>query len=109
MKDSFIWTPVLLDEWMSDLRAVRRLRRSTVRGYQEAVRAFCASLTDPAYGWAAEWSARFGAYPIQVCHEWNTAVHVQEAEADPRKRAFTRDELQAFFDHADDQVGRVRG
>jgi integrase len=42
-------------------------------------------------------------------HEWKTAVHVEEAEADPGKRAFTRQELQAFFDHADDQVGKVRG
>ena len=45
---------------------------------------------------------------MQVCHEWNTAVHVQEAEGDPSKRAFTVDELQAFFDYADDQVGAVR-
>lgn len=46
---------------------------------------------------------------MQVCHEWNTAVHVQQAEGDPVKRAFTLDELQAFFDHADGQVRRVRG
>lgn len=32
----------------------------------------------------------------------------QEAGADPSKRAFTRDELQAFFDWADHQVGAVR-
>jgi hypothetical protein len=32
-----------------------------------------------------------------VVHEWNTAVHVQQAEGDPIKRAFTLDELQAFF------------
>ena len=43
---------------------------------------------------------------MQVVHEWNTAVHVQDAEADPRKRAFTVDELQALFDHADEQVSR---
>ena len=44
---------------------------------------------------------------MQVCHEWNTAVHVQE-RGDPRKRAFTRDELQALFDYADDQVTVIR-
>jgi site-specific recombinase XerD len=103
------WTPVLLDEWMTDLRSVRRLTRSTLRNYQEAVRSFCTYLTDPAYGWVVECSARFGSYPIQICHEWNTAIHVQDAEADAGKRAFTRDELQAFFDHADEQVGRIRG
>jgi site-specific recombinase XerD len=45
---------------------------------------------------------------VQVCHEWNTAAHLQEVEAQPRKRAFTIDELQALFDHADTQVARVR-
>ncbi|MFE7398430.1 hypothetical protein [Streptomyces sp. NPDC057557] len=36
-------------------------------------------------------------------------MHMQECEAEAPKRAFTRDELQTFFDHADDQVERVRG
>ena len=94
----------MVDEWLGDLRAVRGLRRSTIRNYALAVSAFCRYLTDPAYGWAGECQARFGTHPVQVCHEWNTAVHVQEAEGDPRKRAFTVDELQAFFDHADEQV-----
>ena len=83
--------------------------RSTLRTYALAVSPFCRYVTDPAYGWAAECQARFGTHPVQVFHEWNTAVHVQDAEADPGKRAFTVDELQAFFDHADDQVRRVRG
>ncbi len=54
------WTPQLVDEWCTDLRAVRRVRRSTLRGYQEAVRLFCAYLTDPAYGWVGECEKRFG-------------------------------------------------
>ncbi len=102
------WTPTLVDEWMTDLRAVRRLRRSTLRGYQIAVRLFCGYITDPVYGWSAECEKWFGTHPVQVVHEWNAAVHVQEAEADPPKRAFTRDELHAFFDWADHQVGAVR-
>ena len=39
----------------------------------------------------------------------NTAVHVADAEADAGKRAFTRAELVALFDHADEQVSRIRG
>ena len=65
----------------ADLRAVRKLRRSTLRGYQIAVRLFCGYVTDPAYGWPRECESRFGSYPVQVVHEWNTAVHVQEARA----------------------------
>ncbi len=103
------WTAQMADEWLGDLRAVKGLRRSTIRNYALALSAFCQYLTDPAYAWAAECQARFGTHPVQVFHEWNTAVHVQDAEGDPAKRAFTVDELQAFFDHADEQVRRVRG
>jgi site-specific recombinase XerD len=102
------WTPAMVDEWLGDLRSVRGLKHTTVRGYQEAVRSFCSFITDPAYGWAGECESRFGTHPIQVVHEWNTAVHVQDNESDPAKRAFTHDELQSFFDHADEQVVRIR-
>jgi integrase/recombinase XerC len=102
------WTAQMADEWMTDLRAVRGLRRSTLRGYQMAVRLFCQYVTDPAYEWPVECEERFGSHPVQVVHEWNAAVHVQDAEGDPSRRAFTREELQAFFDHADGQVARVR-
>jgi integrase/recombinase XerC len=102
------WTPQMVDEWCTDLRTVRRLRRSTLRSYQVAVRLFCAYLTDPAYQWPQQCQRRFGTHPVQVVHEWNAAVHAQQAEADPSKRAFTVEELQAFFDHADAQVARIR-
>ncbi len=35
-------------------------------------------------------------------------MHVSDTESDPRKRAFTRPELQAVFDYADEQVTRKR-
>jgi integrase/recombinase XerC len=103
------WSPQLADEWFTDIRAVRGNARSTLRSYQEALRLFCAFVTDPAYGWAGECQARFGTHPVQVVHEWNTAVHVQEYEGEPAKRAFTLGELQAFFDYADEQVSVIRG
>jgi integrase/recombinase XerC len=102
------WTPQLVDEWLGDLRAVRGLRRATLRNYQTAVRLFCEYLTDPAYNWATECEQRFGTHPVQIVHDWNTATHVQDAEGDPRKRALTVEELQAFFDAADDRVVRIR-
>jgi integrase/recombinase XerC len=103
------WGPQMLDEWLADLRGVRGCRHSTLRNYAEAVASFCTFLTDPLYGWAVECERLFGTHPVQICHEWNVAHHLQESEACPDKRAFTRGELQAFFDHADDQVHRVRG
>jgi integrase/recombinase XerC len=102
------WRPQMVDEWLGDLRAVRHLHRSTIRNYAGSVAAFCEYVTDPAYGWAGECEQRFGTHPVQVCHEWNIAVHAQDAEGDPSRRAFTVDELQDLFDYADDQVERTR-
>jgi len=93
---------------LADLRAVRARRRSTIWNYSTTVAAFCDYLTDPAYQWASECERRFGTHPVQVVREWNTAVHVQDAEGDPSRRAFTLDELQALFDYADDEVVRIR-
>ncbi len=102
------WTPHLADDWFSDLRAVRHVGRSTVCGYQVALRGFCSYVTDPAYGWVAECESRFGTHPVQVIHEVNAAAHVADSEAEPARRAFTRSELQALFDYADEQVARKR-
>ncbi len=102
------WTVQHVDEFFGDLRAQFHLRQSTTRAYQNALRVFCAYLVDPAYGWDVLCQREFGTHPSQVCFEWNTARHAQTNEQDPRKRAFTRVELQAFFDRADDEVGRPR-
>ncbi|MFJ3926315.1 hypothetical protein [Streptomyces sp. NPDC090022] len=102
------WTPAMVDEWLGDLRSLRELKRSTIRSYSEAVRAFCHFITDPLYEWTATCQERFGTHPVQVVHEWNTAVHVQDDEADAMKRAFTKAELHGFFAHCDDEVERIR-
>lgn len=102
------WMPQMLDEWLGDLRSVRHVKRTTIRSYQEAVRSFCQYVTDPSYDWAQQCEARFGSHPIQVVHDWNSAVHAQENEADAAKRAFTLRELHTFFAYCDDQVDRIR-
>lgn len=102
------WSASLADEWFADLRAVRHCSRSTVRGYQVSLRGFCDYVTDPAYGWAEECERRFGYHPIQVINEVNSAAHVADVESEPSKRAFTRAELQALFDYADEQVAAKR-
>ena len=101
------WTPVMAEEFFSDLRAIHRRKQSTVRGYQNALRLFCSYVSHPDYGWDRVCEQRFGTHPAQVFFEWNTATHVQDNEQSPEKRAFTKAELQDFFDHADDQVALI--
>ncbi len=101
------WTPAHLEDWTTDLRAERHLVHSTVRMYQQTVRMFLGYACDPMYGWAAECEERFGSYPVQICHEWNTAVH-RAGEARPERRSLTRPELQRLFDAADAAVDEVR-
>jgi integrase/recombinase XerD len=98
------WTPVIVEEFFGDLRSVQRRKQSTVRGYQNALRLFCSYVSDPDYGWDRVCEQRFGTHPAQVFFDWNTATHVQDNEQSPAKRAFTKRELQDFFDHADDRV-----
>jgi site-specific recombinase XerD len=68
------------------------------------LRLFCSYVSHPDYGWDQVCEQRFGSHPAQVLFEWNTAAHVQDNEQSPAKRAFTKNELQDFFDHADDKV-----
>jgi hypothetical protein len=67
-----------------------------------------AFITDSRYGWSAACLEEFGQFPVQVCHDWNAAEHVAEFEGRPGRRALTYDELQQFFDAADDRVEQKR-
>lgn len=101
------WTPALAEEFFADLRGIKGRRQSTTRGYQNALRLFCSYIADPDYGWDRVCEQRFGTHPAQVFFKWNTATHVQDNEQSPEKRPFTKQELQDFFDWADDQVSLI--
>ena len=101
------WVPGHLESWVSELRGERRAH-STIRSYQLAVGAFCDYACDPAYGWAASCLAQFASAPSQVCRAENLATHASEYEGRPARRSLTRDELQALFDAADDDVVSIR-
>jgi site-specific recombinase XerD len=103
----WVWTPQHLEEWSTDLRATRGAASSTVRNYQLAIRSFLAYLCEPLYGWDRECEQRFGTHPVQICHEWNSAVHLGD-EGRPGRRALTRTELQVLFDCADEVVDETR-
>lgn len=103
------WTVSDVEDWTTELLSgARPLAHSSIRGYQNAVELFCTYLTDARYGWGEVCMELFGTHPIQVCHEWNTAIHASDHEANPAVRPLTRDELQQFFDYADYRVERAR-
>lgn len=96
-----------MDEFFSDRRSVHHNRRSTIRSYQNALAVFTDYVCDPAYGWAERCLELFGTHPVRVVGDWNASHHVQDAEHGGRLRPFTRAELQALFDRADDEADRV--
>ena len=103
------WRPADLEDFTVSLRSAEEPRAtSTVRNYQTHLALFCDFVCDPRYEWVAVCEQRFGSHPGQVSTEWNRLHHVDDYEGDPRRRPFTPTELQAFFDHADGEVQRVR-
>lgn len=103
------WRPVDVEDFTAHLRSGAAPRAlSTIRGYQAQLALFCEFVCDARYGWVEQCEERFGSHPVQVCTEWNRARHVGDYEGDPRRRPFTPEELQAFFDHADGEVDRIR-
>ena len=104
------WTAAHVDEWSLWMTGERHMASSTIRGYQTDLRLFTEFLTDNArYGWVSACEKEFGpgAHPVQIVHEWNSIAHLNEYEGNPDERPFTREELQRFFDYADDQVDRA--
>ncbi len=103
------WTAGHVEEWILSLTGERHLAVSTIRAYQVDLRLFSEYICDTRYGWVPACEEAFGAgvHPVPILHEWNTVVHLNDYEGSPEARPFTREELQAFFDYADEQVGRA--
>ncbi len=94
------WRADQLEAWV----AVGGWAHSTVRSYEAAIALFLEFVRDPHYEWAGTCLETFGCVPAQICHEENLAAHVSDYEGRPERRPFTRLELQALFDTADDAV-----
>jgi site-specific recombinase XerD len=103
------WQPAEVEAFFADLRSGSRpLAISTARGYQTTLRLFMEYVCDARYGWTVECHERFGAMPVQILHERNTAGHVSEFEGRPGRRPLTYDEVQALFDAVDGRVEQIR-
>lgn len=103
------WGPAHMEDWTLSLSGEHHLALSTIRSYQVDLRLFSEYICDGRYGWAAACEAAFGegVHPVAICHEWNTVAHLNDYEGSPEARPFSRPELQAFLDHADEQVERA--
>src|SRR5215472_18750132 len=106
-EDPWNWTPAMVEEFSADLRTVKHVSHSTLRGYHSALRAFTSYISNPDYGWDRICEKYFGTIPAQVFFDWNAAPHVQEYDGRPTRRPYTREEISALFDHADDEVERI--
>lgn len=103
------WSADDLEEFFSDLASAPQARRpATLRNYQSQLRGFLGFLVDERYPWREVCRLQFGRVPVQLLDERNLIVHVSEWESDPRRRALTCDELEAFFDVCDRRVAGRR-
>lgn len=99
------WSAHHVEEFLADRRSSGRpVTISTLRANAGAIRAFCTYLTDPRYEWVPFCEKIFQNIPAQVVFEWNSPRHTTDDAAPPRRRSFTKPELQRFFDTVDDDV-----
>jgi site-specific recombinase XerD len=103
------WGPAHVEEWIMAMTGERHLATSTIRSYQVDLRLFTEYIIDGRYGWVVACEEAFGPgrHPVAVFHEWNSVTHLDGYEGSPEARPFSREELQAFFDHADEEVDRA--
>ncbi|MGQ9408257.1 tyrosine-type recombinase/integrase [Mycolicibacterium gilvum] len=99
------WRPLDLDQFLADLRSRETpIELSTLRSYSNAISMFCSYVSDSRYGWVPFCEKQFGDVPSQICFEWNTPRHSTDDAVPTKRRAFTKTELQHFFDVVDDFV-----
>lgn len=99
------WRPLDVDQFLAHLRSQDPpIALSTLRSYSNTISMFCSYVSDSRYGWVAFCEKQFGDVPSQICFEWNTPQHTTDDAMPPRRRAFTKTELQHMFDSVDDFV-----
>jgi site-specific recombinase XerD len=101
------WTPSDADDHFAHLRGVKNLAHETSRAYQSDLFLFCAYATNESYEWNEICGRMFHTSMSQIITDLNRARHTQVETMGPEKRAFDIDELQDFFDLADDEVERI--
>ncbi|WP_306306818.1 hypothetical protein [Nocardia brevicatena] len=105
------WTTADVEDFTVSLTSDSggQLALSTIRGYHLVLRMFCDYLVDQRYEWVRQCRDRFGQIPSQICHEWNTAAHLNDYEGQPGRRPLSYNELQQLFDYLDERVEVIAG
>ena len=98
------WRHSTFDDWMADLVSIHKLKGSTLRRYQHAIRAFCDFVTSPRYEWIEACEQKFRMRPVQVVDEENSLRHLQDYEGGTGRLVLTSDEIEGLFAYADSQV-----
>lgn len=101
------WSSANADEYFAHLSRVRGLVDETVRAYQSDIQLFCAYAISDSYPWNEDCGRIFGTSMSQVITDLNKHRHRTDSPISPEKRSFEIDELQDFFDFADDEVERI--
>jgi integrase/recombinase XerD len=65
---------------------------------------FCSYVSSIRYGWVTFCEKQFSEVPSHIGFEWNTPQHTTVDTVPLKRRAFTKAELQHFFDAVDDFV-----
>jgi hypothetical protein len=79
-EDPWNWTPAMVEEFSADLRAVKHVAHSTLRGYHSALRAFTSYISIPDYGWDRVCERYFGTTPPR-CSSTGTPAPATERSA----------------------------
>lgn len=97
------WRMADIDGWTVTLRSGHQaVAPTTMRAYQRTLGMFCAYLRDSDPEWAVVCEECFGVPLARICQQWNTIASAAPSRAAPGSPALNRQELEAFFDDADD-------
>lgn len=103
------WGPVDMEDFSSYLISEpRSFSRSTLRGYQTAIRQFCSYISSTDHGWPGITEELWGTTPTQICFEWNTLQHLSDFEGFSERRGLSYDEIETLFHHAEQRAIRLR-
>lgn len=97
--------PIDVDQFLADMRSQDTpVALTALRSYTNMTSTFCSYVGYNRYGWVSFCEKQFGDVPSQICFEWNSPQHTTETAVPPKRRAFTKAELQHFFDAVDDFI-----